>query len=81
MQMKKSLLAAAMLAVFAVPAFAKQCPALMAKIDDAMATATVDDATKAQVMELYEKGKAEHESGDHAASEATLGEAMALLGI
>ncbi len=79
--MKKSLLAAAMLAVFAVPAFAKQCPALMAKIDDAMATATVDDATKAQVMELYEKGKAEHESGDHAASEATLGEAMALLGI
>lgn len=79
--MQKTLIAAAILAVLSTPAFASQCPALMAQIDEAMATTTVDEATKTQVMELYEKGKAEHESGDHAASEATLAEAMALLGL
>jgi len=79
--MLRNVLAVATLALLAGPAFASQCPSLMAKIDEAMATTMADDATKAQVMELYEKGKAEHESGDHAASEATLAEAMALLGI
>jgi opacity protein-like surface antigen len=79
--MKKLLLAAAMTLALAGPAFASQCPALMAKIDAAIKTATVDEATKAKVMELYTKGKAEHEGGSHAASEATLGEAMKLLGI
>lgn len=79
--MKKTILTATFLAAMAAPAFASQCPALMAEIDAAMATTTADDTTKAQVMELYEKGKAEHESGDHAASEATLAEAKALLGL
>lgn len=80
--MKKFIAAAATaLALLATPAFASQCPALMAKIDEAMKTATVDEATKAKVTELYDKGKAEYESGDHAASEATLGEALALLGM
>lgn len=79
--MKMTLVTVAILAAMAAPALASQCPALMAEIDAAMATATVDDATKAQVMELYEKGKAEHEGGDHAASEATLAEAKALLGL
>jgi hypothetical protein len=53
----------------------------MTKIDEAMKTATLDDANKAKVMEFYNKGKAEHEAGDHAASEASLGEAMKLLGM
>ena len=79
--MKKLVLATAITLALAGPALASQCPALMAQIDAAMTTASVDDATKAKVMELYTKGKAEHESGDHAASEATLGEAMKLLGI
>lgn len=65
----------------ATPVFANQCPALMAKIDEAMATATVDDATKEQVTALYESGKAAHEAGDHAKAEADLGEAMKLLGL
>ena len=65
----------------ATPAFASQCPALMTKIDEAMATATVDDATKEQIMALYESGKAAHEAGDHAKSEADLGEALKLLGM
>ena len=49
--MKKLLLAAAMTLALSAPAFANQCPALMAKIDEAMKTATVDDATKAKVID------------------------------
>jgi hypothetical protein len=79
--MKKIVLAAALAIGLSSPAFAGQCPALMGKIDEAMKTATLDDAGKAKVMELYNKGKAEHDAGDHTASEATLGEAMKLLGI
>lgn len=79
--MKTIMLAAAVTLGLAVPALAGQCPGLMTRIDQAMATATVDEATKARVMELHAKGKAEHESGDHAASEASLNEALALLGM
>jgi len=79
--MKKFVIAAALIAALASPAFAKQCPKLMKKIDEAMATAQVDDATKTKIMALYDKGKAEHESGDHAASEADLNEALKLLGM
>jgi hypothetical protein len=79
--MKKFILAMAMTMALAGPAFAGQCPAIMAKIDEAMKTATVDDATKAKIMELYDKGKAEHDGGDHAASVASLNEALALLGM
>ena len=79
--MKKFLLTLTALFALSGPALASQCPALMAKIDEAMATATVDEATKAQVMALYESGKAAHDSGDHAKSEADLGEALKLLGM
>lgn len=77
--MKKALIFASFLAL-ATPAFASHCPTLMSKIDDTMKTAQIDDATKAKVMDLYNKGKAEHEAGDHAASEASLNEALKLLG-
>lgn len=79
--MKKTLAAIGMLAFLAAPAMAGQCPALMQKIDQAMTTAQVDDATKTKVMELYDKGKAEHEAGNHDASVASLNEALALLGM
>ena len=79
--MKKFILAAAMTLALATPSFASQCPAIMAKIDEAMKTAQVDEATKTKVMELYAKGKAEHEGGSHDASVATLNEALALLGM
>ena len=77
--MKKLILAALMTAALSVPAFATHCPQIMAQIDEAMKTTTADDATKAKVTELYAKGKAEHEAGDHAASEASLNEALAML--
>jgi hypothetical protein len=79
--MKKLILASALVAALSVPAVASQCPALMGKIDEAMKTATLDDATKAKVMELYATGKAAHDGGDHPASEAALGEAMKLMGM
>ncbi|HLF21152.1 MAG TPA: hypothetical protein VI582_01510 [Aestuariivirga sp.] len=79
--MKKFVLAAALVAALATPALAVKCPSIMKKIDAAMATAQVDEATKTKVMALYEKGKAEHTAGDHAASEADLNEALKLLGM
>lgn len=77
--MKKTLILASFLAM-ATPAFANQCPTLMNKIDAAMKTAQLDDAKKAQVTDLYTKGKAAHDAGDHAASEASLNEALKILG-
>ena len=79
--MKKLMLAAAFTLALIGPAFANMCPTLMIKIDDAMKTTTVDDATKAQVMALYDKGKAEHEAGNHDASVADLQAALKLLGM
>jgi len=79
--MKKFVIAAALIAALATPALANQCPKLMKKVDEAMATTQVDEATKTEVMALYEKGKAEHASGDHAASEADLNAALKLLGM
>lgn len=77
--MKKALIFASFL-VLATPALASQCPTLMNKIDEAMKTTQLDDAKKAEVMALYTKGKAAHDAGDHAASEADLNAALKLLG-
>lgn len=79
--MKNLTLAALLVVGMASPALASHCPMDMKKIEAAMKTAMLDDAKKKKVMELYEKGKAEHESGNHKASEADLAEAMKLLGI
>jgi hypothetical protein len=80
--MIKSLLAtAAILTALAGPAFANSCPTLAAKAEEAMKTATLDDAAKAKVTELITTGKASHEAGNHADAEAKLNEALKLLGI
>ena len=51
------------------------------KAEEALKTATLDDATKAKVTELIATGKAEHEAGKHPESEAALNEALKLLGV
>lgn len=79
--MKTTLATAAIALMLAGPALASQCPMLMGQIDEALKTATVDDATKAQIMTLYDEGKAAHEAGDHPTSEQKLQEALALLGM
>ena len=77
--MKRTALIVALTLVLAGPALAGDCPNLMGQIEEAMKTAVVDDATKLKITELAAKGKAEHEAGDHAASVATLNEALALI--
>ena len=80
--MIKSLLAAGtILVALAGPVLASQCPMLAAKAEQALKTATLDDATKAKVTELIATGKAEHEAGKHPESEAALNEALKLLGV
>lgn len=73
--------AATLAAAFAAPAFAFQCPADMRKIDAALETASLSEADLAKVKELRARGETEHKAGQHAASVATLAEAMALLGL
>jgi hypothetical protein len=79
--MKKLIIAAFAASMLAAPAFANQCPTLIKKIDDAMAAATVDDATKAKIKELRDKAQADHDAGNHAASVAGANEALKLLGM
>jgi hypothetical protein len=77
----RKLLIAAVFAAFATPAFATQCPAMMSKIDAALQTAQLSDADKAKVAELRKKGEEQHAAGQHAESEASLGEALKILGM
>lgn len=76
--MPRALLVAAVL-MFAAPALAGQCPMLIAKIDADLQTAQIDEDTRAKVVELRNAGEAEHNAGDHAASEASLNAALELL--
>lgn len=64
-----------------VAALASQCPMLMSEIDAALQTAELSDADRARVTELRAQGEAEHQAGNHAASEEALNEAKQILGI
>ena len=80
--MIKSLLAVGtILVALAGPVLASQCPTLAAKAEEALKTSTLDDAGKAKVTELIATGMAQHAAGNHPESEATLAEALKLLGI
>jgi len=75
-------LAAAAFAAFqlmSLPALASQCPSMAAAIDAALANADVTEEVRVQVIELRDQGMAAHEAGNHAESEALLGQAQALL--
>lgn len=81
--MKKLITALAMTVFMTGAAFANSCPTHVKKIDDVLAAppAGISAETLAQAKALRDKGQAEHDSGDHAASMATLAEAEKLLGI
>ena len=53
----------------------------MAKIDEAMQTASLSEAEMAEVKDLRAKGEELHKSGDHAASVETLAKAKEMLGV
>lgn len=78
--MKRLLIVAATVLALASPALAKQCPALVAKIDEALKTTTISDADKAKVTELRNAGEKAHADGKHEESETDLNAALAILG-
>lgn len=75
----RTLLALAFCLAITSPGLASQCPSLVKQIDEKLQTAQLSDADKAKVMELRDKGEAQHAAGDHAASEASLNEALGML--
>ena len=80
--MKRTLSAFVAAAALGTPAFAGQCPALAAQIEDALAVAAdLPRDTRISVSAMLEEAMAAHEAGDHAGSEATLLAAMQMLGI
>lgn len=79
--MRNALLAAFLLSVAAAPAFAFQCPADMARIDEALAAnPQLSEDQLAQVQSLRAEGEALHDAGDHQGSVDKLQEALAILG-
>ena len=79
--MKSLLIAAAILVGLAAPSFAGQCPSLIQKAEEALKTATLDDAMMKKVMDHVALGKSQHDEGKHGESVATLNDALKLLGV
>ena len=76
--MKTHILAA--LLILASPSvYAGHCPADAKAIDEGLAKMQLNDEVRTAVTDLREKGMAQHEAGDHRASEKTLAEAMRML--
>ena len=75
----KRIILTLLLMVFSTGAFAGHCPADAKAIDAGLAKANLSDDHKSEIMELRDKGLAQHESGDHKDAEATLADAMRLL--
>lgn len=79
--MKFLVLATAAAVGFVSPAFAFQCPADIATIDQAMAARQLSDADRAKVNALREEGARLHAAGSHAQSVQKLAEAKRMLGV
>jgi hypothetical protein len=79
--MVRSISLALLLTIAPAAAFANSCPTHMAAIDAALPTASISEADMTRVKELRKQGEDLHNAGDHAGSEAALGEAERLLGI
>jgi len=77
--LRTTLLAGAVLALTAAPAFAHGCPGYAATIEAALAASNLSDADKAEITALKEEGMALHNSGDHHDSEHVLNNAMTML--
>lgn len=79
--MLRSISLALLLTLAPAAALANSCPTQMAAIDAALPTASLSEADMAKVKELRKQGEDLHAAGDHAGSEAALGEAKKMLGI
>lgn len=65
----------ALTALLSTTALAGQCPALVSDIDQRLESAQLDDATKAEIKAMRDKGEALHSQGKHAESVKVLKEA------
>ena len=63
------------------PALAGHCPRDVRVIDQALKTTKLSGDNMSMVKSLRDKGKEQHESGDHGASLDSLHAAMKILGI
>jgi len=79
---KQVLVAAALSCFLATSAFASTCPLLVQQINEALAAGPDLSAEQiAEVEALRDQGEAEHKAGDHPTSEASLHQAMQILGL
>ncbi|HEY5701616.1 MAG TPA: hypothetical protein VIT83_05965 [Gammaproteobacteria bacterium] len=82
MKMRHLFLALALVFVLPGTAFAGSCPALMKKVDDALAAnPDVDAETLAEIKKAREDGEKLHKDGKHDKSVEELNQALLLLGI
>ncbi|MDP2621091.1 MAG: hypothetical protein Q8P46_13125 [Hyphomicrobiales bacterium] len=78
---RKTLFAAAALALLAGPVYADNYSDDIAKVDVALQSAQLSDADKAKVMELRTASEEQHNAGNDEAAVATLEQAKQILGI
>ena len=79
---RRTLMAAALIAFIATPAFASQCPSLIRQIDAVLAENTEIAANvRTRVKSLRTQGRKLHTSNKHDDSIAVLSEAMSLLDV
>ena len=76
---KRSLIAAALVAAMSSPALAFPCPLDVKAIDAALATSTLMSAKKAEVEDLRDQGEAQHKAGKHKDSVGSLAKAMRII--
>lgn len=79
--MNYAVIGALALSFASAPAFAFHCPKDMARIDAAMATASLSTEDKAAVERYRKEGEELHKAGKHQESVDTLTKAMAILKI
>ncbi|MHA1158865.1 MAG: hypothetical protein ACTSP2_09025 [Alphaproteobacteria bacterium] len=74
--LRRTILATAVVTLFATPALAHHCPADAKAIEAALAVSSLSAAAKAEITALKDQGMALHTAGDHHESEHVLADAM-----
>ncbi len=81
MNLRMPLFAAGLVVALSAPAFAFQCPSDIAKINEAMASASLSEEQMAQVKEMVAQGQQLHEAGKHQEAVDILAQAKQIVGI
>ncbi len=81
MRHRTTFLAVVALTALSAPALARECPTHVRKIDAALATASLGQEQKAEVMRLRDEGQRLHGEGKHDESMEALARAERMLGL